>query len=71
MRNPTALTLTRDQARRVDAWAVETLGLPSAVLMENAALNLAWLGRVVAADIGLPDDAVAAFLSGRDGAQQM
>ena len=35
------LTLTREQARAVDAWAVDTLGLPSVVLMENAALNLA------------------------------
>jgi NAD(P)H-hydrate epimerase len=29
-------TLTRDQARAFDQWAIETLGAPSAILMENA-----------------------------------
>lgn len=37
----TPLRLTRDQTRRVDRLAVERLGLPSIVLMENAALNAA------------------------------
>jgi len=33
------IRLTREQLRRVDALAVEQLGLPSIVLMENAAIN--------------------------------
>jgi NAD(P)H-hydrate epimerase len=37
----TPTRLTRDQTRRVDRIAVERLGLPSIVLMENAALNAA------------------------------
>ena len=33
--------LTRDQVRRVDRYAIETLGLPGLVLMENAGINAA------------------------------
>lgn len=33
--------LTRDQARSIDRYAIETLGVPSVVLMENAGLNAA------------------------------
>jgi NAD(P)H-hydrate epimerase len=32
--------LTAEQAREVDRWALERLGLPSIVLMENAAINV-------------------------------
>ena len=35
------MTLTRAEARRIDAYARDVLGLPTLVLMENAALNLA------------------------------
>ncbi len=33
--------LTRDQVRRVDRYAIDTLGLPGLVLMENAGINAA------------------------------
>jgi len=39
------LTLTRDQVREVDRRAVEELGIPGIVLMENAAVNAAALIR--------------------------
>ena len=46
--------LTRAQARAVDAYAVETLGLPGLVLMENAAANLAALvEQEVVGELGL------------------
>lgn len=41
MSDDTPTRLTRDQTRRVDQLAVERLGLPSIVLMENAAINAA------------------------------
>jgi len=47
------LSLTRDQTRAIDRFAIEQLGVPGAVLMENA-------GRLCA-------DAVADFLQGPAG----
>ena len=60
------LVLTRAQARRVDAWAVATLGLPSAVLMENAALNLAGVVEdwIVGEQVLEPADAVVHVVCG-------
>lgn len=37
--------MTRDQSRSVDAWAAETIGLPTLVLMENAGRGAAELLR--------------------------
>lgn len=55
-----AVVLTREQARAVDAWAVETLGLPSVVLMEHAALNLAGVvDDLVVGELLLTPDAAA------------
>ena len=36
-----AIVLTREQARRVDSYATEKLGMPSLLLMENAGIGLA------------------------------
>lgn len=36
-----AIVLTRERARRVDTYAVEKLGMPTLLLMENAGLGLA------------------------------
>ena len=46
-------SLTRDQVRRIDRFAIETLGIPGVVLMENAGRNAA--------------DAVEEFLGGAEG----
>jgi NAD(P)H-hydrate epimerase len=35
------MSLTRDEARRIDEWATRELGIPSIVLMENAGRNAA------------------------------
>jgi len=37
--SPTTRTLTRDQSRRVDRLAIDRLGIPGVVLMENAGIN--------------------------------
>lgn len=39
--NDTPIRLTRAQARAVDRYAIEVLGLPGVVLMENAGINAA------------------------------
>jgi NAD(P)H-hydrate epimerase len=38
---PTPLILSRDEVRAFDAWAIQTLGLPGVVLMENAGRSCA------------------------------
>lgn len=38
-------TMSREEVRRVDAWAIEEIGLPGAVLMENAGRSCAELIR--------------------------
>ena len=37
------VVMTRDQVRSVDAWAINTLGIPGVVLMENAGCRCAEL----------------------------
>ena len=41
MHKPSDMVLTADQARAIDRYAIEVLGLPGIVLMENAAINAA------------------------------
>lgn len=41
MHKPSDMVLTADQARAIDRYALEVLGLPGIVLMENAAINAA------------------------------
>jgi NAD(P)H-hydrate epimerase len=55
----TPATLTRDEARAFDAWAIERLGLPGMVLMENAGRTCADLirGRLA----GIPGAKVCLF----------
>ncbi len=38
-------TMSRDEVRRVDAWAIEEIGVPGVVLMENAGRSCAELAR--------------------------
>src|SRR3989304_6069917 len=38
---PTPLILSRDEVRAFDAWAIQSLGLPGLVLMENAGRSCA------------------------------
>ena len=37
------VVMTRDEVRAVDAWAINTLGIPGVVLMENAGRSCAEL----------------------------
>src|SRR6185436_14333276 len=43
MSTKSSLTLTREQCRAVDRYAIEQLGIPGIVLMENAGRNAAEL----------------------------
>jgi len=57
-------TITRDQARALDRLAVEQLGLPSIVLMENAAINAAAvLLDALDARLDLPPDQLTACIA--------
>lgn len=43
--------MTREEVRRVDRWAIEQLGLPGLVLMENAGRNAADMAALMAEDL--------------------
>ncbi len=53
------LVLSRDEVRRVDAWAIDQIGVPGAVLMENAGRSCAELAREKLA--GVEDPKVCIF----------
>ncbi len=55
------LTMTREQVRAVDRWAIEELGLPGLVLMENAGRCAADLAGLM---VGDDDDRRVAVLAG-------
>jgi NAD(P)H-hydrate epimerase len=49
-----SVVMTRDQVRRVDSWAINEIGIPGVVLMENAGRSCAELIRDNLADIAEP-----------------
>ena len=49
-----SVVMTRDQVRAVDAWAINTLGIPGVVLMENAGRGCAELIREKLIDVSDP-----------------
>lgn len=56
-KHPTSKTdrvMSRDEVRAVDRWAIEELGIPGTVLMENAGRSCADLIRTRCADMGRP-----------------
>ena len=48
------VVMTRDQVRAVDAWAINTLGIPGVVLMENAGRSCAELIKDKLSDVAEP-----------------
>ncbi len=48
------VVMTRDQVRAVDAWAINTLGIPGVVLMENAGRGCAELIKEKLRDVSEP-----------------
>jgi hydroxyethylthiazole kinase-like uncharacterized protein yjeF len=46
--------MTRDEVRRVDAWAIEEIGVPGVVLMENAGRSGAELAKQMLAGVDHP-----------------
>lgn len=52
-------TMSRDEVRRVDAWAIEEIGVPGVVLMENAGRSCAELAQQKLA--AAPDPRVCVF----------
>ena len=48
------VVMTRDQVRAVDAWAIDTLGIPGVVLMENAGCRCAGLIEEKLKDLSAP-----------------
>ena len=54
--NPLPDSLSTDQARRIDRFAAEQLGLPTLLLMENAAINLAGVALDLLADAAELDE---------------
>lgn len=57
--------LTRAEVRRVDEVAIETLGVPGVVLMENAGLGLTAVVEAELARLGAPADAGVGIVCGR------
>ncbi len=49
-----SVVMTRDQVRAVDAWAIDTLGIPGVVLMENAGRGCAELIQEKLRDVSEP-----------------
>ena len=52
--NEKCAVMTRDEVRAFDAWAINTLGIPGAVLMENAGRSCAELVKEKLKDIARP-----------------
>lgn len=52
--NKKCVVMSRDQIRAVDSWAINTLGIPGMVLMENAGRSCAELIKEKLADVASP-----------------
>ena len=59
--------MTREQVRAVDRWAIQELGLPGVVLMENAGRNSADAAGLLLADVDKPRVAVLAGVGNNGG----
>ncbi|NQU75301.1 MAG: NAD(P)H-hydrate epimerase [Planctomycetes bacterium] len=60
--------MTRDEVRAIDRWAIETLGVPGLVLMENAGRSAADAAGLMLAETANPASRVAVLAGGGNNA---